>query len=140
MRPSRDFLWGTTFGLILAAAVWSVVLRVGRRPVDITVYPIMQTREGQRHPVGIATYRVDVAKQTVMYWRPGMVESPSNLANCAVRDVNNWRCEDQVGDVAKGVVEMQRGHYQESIGNGAIRYQGVTRQRWEEMKRRESER
>ena len=101
---------------------------------------MMQTPGGQPKSVGIAIYRVDVLKQTVMYWRPGMVESPENLANCAVRDAKNWRCEHNVGDFAKAIVEMQTGSYQESTETGAMKWYGVTREQWQETRQREQRR
>ena len=144
-RRSNTIAWVALAGSFLGLLVSGFALSRAETPrvaapVDVTVYPMMKIAEGPPTSVGIAIYRVDVPRQTVMYWRPGIVESPENLANCAVRDAENWRCEHKVGDFAKAIVEMQNGTYQESADAGAMKWYGVTREQWEETRQREQRR
>jgi hypothetical protein len=73
--------------------------------VDVAVYPVMKQN---RLPLNPSVYRVDSERQTVIYWTPGVDEAPSDLARCAVRDAENWRCRYPDGSA---ILEMKHGKY-----------------------------
>ena len=39
-----------------------------------------------------STYLVFASLQQVVYWVPGIHETPIRLEQCAVRDSSNWKC------------------------------------------------
>lgn len=116
------------------AGVWFLVSACNR-PREVTVYPIITFSPGdQPYAAAPAVYRVDVQKQDVMFWRPGVVESPERLKNCAVRDPQNWRCETNVAGDA-GVVSMDRGQFEETVAATHFTAHGVSREIWEKTRR-----
>lgn len=40
----------------------------------------------------MTAYKVFEDRQEVIYWRHGLDETPRKMANCAVRNKNNWAC------------------------------------------------
>ena len=121
---SRSTLGFLAQGLLLAVTLGC------NKPQEITVYPMNTIGNGPSYAAEIAVYRVDVQKQDVMFWRPGVVESPERLLNCAVRDSTNWRCDTQVaGD--SGVVIMERGQLEETVLATRFKVRGVTKTEWE---------
>ena len=37
-------------------------------------------------------FKIFASTQQVVYWTPGVSETPANLEQCSVRDANNWAC------------------------------------------------
>lgn len=66
---------------------------------EITVYAFLCTESIQNEkcsgkwlPLNATVYRVSEDHQTVIYWTPGIVDSPRELTKCIVQDVKNWQC------------------------------------------------
>ena len=96
------------FGITLFVVTASPLLLACNRAHDVTVYPIVTIGEQHPYAATVAVYRVDAGKQDVIFWRPGTVEAPERLGNCAVRDPANWRCETNVGGDLDGVSLVSR--------------------------------
>ena len=39
------------------------------------------------------TFKVFPSTQKVVYWTPGVRDTPTSLEECSVRDANNWACK-----------------------------------------------
>lgn len=60
---------------------------------QVTVYPVLETKDSGLLPLNKTVYKVFPESQTVIYWNPGSDEIPRKLANCTVRDRLHWQCE-----------------------------------------------
>jgi hypothetical protein len=67
--------------------------------VEITEYPMLcespvlnGTCSGRVTPLNRSTYLVFASSQQVVYWVPGIHETPIRLEQCAARDGSNWKC------------------------------------------------
>jgi len=57
---------------------------------SVTVYPTEKTFSGKRIPLLRTAFKASFETQTVVYWYPGIRETPERLINCTVRDNYNW--------------------------------------------------
>jgi hypothetical protein len=60
---------------------------------QVTVYPISETDKGIKFTLNKSAYKVFLDTQTVITWLPGIIEVPTKLAKCSVRDRLHWHCE-----------------------------------------------
>jgi hypothetical protein len=131
VKFSQPLFYGGLLALFLSTAIGALAPASQRQPKDVAVYPLRTIGDGQPQPIGMAVYRVDVSRQDVMWWRPGIADSPERLLNCAVRDAENWRCEAVVA-TEPSIVTMQAGRFEETVLSMHLKDRGVTREAWEE--------
>jgi hypothetical protein len=74
---------------------------------EITVYPVM-TADGKLIPLNRTTFKVSIARQDVIYWRPDFELPPRRLRNCVVVDRKNWTGEYSDGS---GKLSMVKGKF-----------------------------
>jgi len=81
--------------IIIALAIIGCTSKSG----EITVYSLwcekpLQNAEcrGKLSTSNPTVYRISEERQLVIYWTPGISDSPSKLSKCVVRDVENWQC------------------------------------------------
>ena len=120
---------------LLGCGTCALVFALRHRPKDVTVYPVRTFENGEPLPIGMAVYRIDVKRQDVMWWRHGIAESPERLSHCAIRDVENWRCETDVTGEAS-VVTMQAGQFEATVLAMRMKDKGVSREEWETARAR----
>jgi hypothetical protein len=60
---------------------------------QVTVYPVLETKDLGLLPLNRTVYKVFPESQTVIYWIPGIDEIPRKLGKCVVRDRLHWQCE-----------------------------------------------
>lgn len=84
--------------LMIALALTACTSKNG----EITVYPLLCDGSiqngkcsGKWLPLNATVYRVSEDRQSVIYWTPGILDTPMKLANCVVRNVENWQCTYQ---------------------------------------------
>ena len=94
-------------GALPSVLVATVVACSGRE--EFTAYPVMcpgwslaQTCSTPT-PLNRSRYRVDVDRQEVLSWSPGVSEIPERLLGCTVRSAANWVCRDSVVQRSVGV-------------------------------------
>jgi hypothetical protein len=96
---------------------------------QVTVYPVLKTKEGKLLPLNRSIYKVFPETQTVISWFPGITEVPSKLAKCSVRDRLHWRCEYSDGS---GTLTMDNKRFQilskDNLPERDIQY--VSRLKW----------
>jgi hypothetical protein len=75
-------------------------------PTQIVSYPASRLADGTLLPMNRTTYKVNPLMQTIVYWMPGIDETPRKLVDCVVRDKKNW-----IGYFPdrSGTVEMRKG-------------------------------
>lgn len=71
--------------LIFWFFVWPAIF-----PTPIGSYPVQRQEDGTLIPLNRTIYKVNPLMQTIIYWMPGIDESPKRLIGCAVRDKKNW--------------------------------------------------
>lgn len=86
---------------------------------EITVYPILETKEYGSIPLNRTVYKVFPETQIVIYWSPGVEEAPQRLKKCVVRNRQNWQCEYPDGS---GMLTMSDGNFKESAFVGNAKY------------------
>ena len=92
----RTKKFAALFSLILAA--WASDLFASWD--EITSYPVACSgieegricKGGHWMALNRTTYEVLKEKQEVIHWLPGLSYPPQRETNCAVRNVENWRC------------------------------------------------
>lgn len=76
---------------------------------EFTAYPVMcpgwslAQRCTSPTPLNRSRYRVDVERQEVLSWSPGISEIPERLYGCTARSATNWVCKDPEGQRSVGV-------------------------------------
>lgn len=73
---------------------------------QIGSYPAMRQADGNLIPLNRTIYKVNPLMQTIIYWTPGIYETPRKLVGCAVRNKKNWM--GYYPD-SSGSVEMRKG-------------------------------
>ena len=80
---------------------------------EITEYPIRckgvlknNNCSGMLYCLNRTTYKVSEKRQEIIFWWPGIMEEPSRLVNCIVRDRKNWIGEYKDGS---GKISMING-------------------------------
>jgi len=73
---------------------------------QIGSYPAQRLANGTLMPLNRTIYQVNPLMQTIVYWMPGIYETPYKLVNCAVRNKENWIGYYPDGS---GTVEMRKG-------------------------------
>jgi hypothetical protein len=90
-------------GLVLIAIV---LTGCTKHSGEITVYPIFYSEttqnKGEWITLNTTVYRVSEERQSVIYWTPGIEDTPSKLTQCIVRDVKNWK-----GSYTDGSADLQ---------------------------------
>jgi hypothetical protein len=105
----------------VAAALVAISL-YGCGMQEITTYPI--SCDKKCYAFNRSVFRVDADKQTVITWAPGVVDIPSRLANCVVRNSENWQCKEG----KDGRITMLDGHLSwDPPLAGNIEYVGAVR-------------
>jgi len=102
-KQAVETVGGVFLGLIFLFYffVWPDVL-----PSRIGGYPVQKQADESRIPLNRTVYKVNPLLHTIIYWMPGVDETPRKLANCVVRNKKNW-----IGYYAdgSGSVEMRKG-------------------------------
>ncbi len=102
-KKAVESVGGILIGIILICwfIVWPEIF-----PTEIGSYPAMRAEDGNLIPLNRIIYKVNPLMQTIIYWMPGVQETPQKLVNCAVRDRKNW-----IGYYTddSGAVEMRKG-------------------------------
>lgn len=97
-RIEVPLMWGRIITTVVLCSVFSVGL-VCCTPPDskVTIYPVQCLGElkggncsGKMLPLNKTTFKVSVARQSIIYWTVGIDLPPRRLANCVVRDGRNW--------------------------------------------------
>jgi len=73
---------------------------------QIGSYPAMRQADGTLIPLNRTIYKVNPLMQTIIYWMPGIDETPRKLVDSAVRNKKNWIGYYSDGS---GAVEMRKG-------------------------------
>jgi len=75
---------------------------------QIGSYPVQRQVDGTLIPLNRTIYKVNPLMQTIIYWMPGIDETPRKLVNCAIRNRKNW-----VGYYldGSGAVKMRKGKF-----------------------------
>ena len=81
--------------------VWPAIL-----PSQIGSYPAQKHPDQSLMPLNRTVYKVNPLLHTIIYWMPGIDETPHKLVNCVVRDKKNWVGHYPDGS---GSVEMRKG-------------------------------
>lgn len=81
--------------------IWPEVL-----PSQIGSYPAQKQLDQSLMPLNRTIYKVNPLLHTIIYWMPGIYETPHKLVNCVVRDKKNWVGHYPDGS---GSVEMRKG-------------------------------
>ncbi len=83
-------------GCVLAIAA---IIGCTSKSGEVTVYPLLCTESvqdescsGKWLTLNTTVYRVSEERQRVIYWPPGISDSPRELTKCVVRNVENWKC------------------------------------------------
>jgi hypothetical protein len=81
--------------------VWPDIL-----PSQIGSYPTQRQPDQSLIPLNRTIYKVNPLLHTIIYWMPGIDETPRKLVDCVVRDRKNW-----IGYYSdySGFVEMRKG-------------------------------
>ena len=81
-----------TVGAIIIAAIFLfwIFLFPEITPKKIGSYPAQRLTDGTLMPLNRTIYKVNPLMQTIIYWMPGINETPSRLVDCAVIDKKNW--------------------------------------------------
>lgn len=97
-----------TIGAVFIAAVviFFFVVWPNTFGEQIGDYPAQRLADGTLIPLNRTIYKVNPLMQTIIYWMPGIYETPHKLVDCAVRNKKNW-----IGYYAdgSGAVEMRKG-------------------------------
>jgi hypothetical protein len=64
---------------------------------QVTVYPVLITKDEKPLPLNRTTYKVFPESQVVIYWMPDFEFPGRKLAKCIVRDRLNWSGEYEDG-------------------------------------------
>jgi hypothetical protein len=95
---------------------------------DITKYPVSCTETiennlctGTWYTLNPTTYRVFADQQLVVYWTPGIRDTPEKLSNCVVRDIRNWVCKYNDGSAE---LQMNDGVFSESTNRNMYTKEG----------------
>ena len=81
----------TSAGVFFAAIfIFSFFFWPAIFPTPIGSYPAQRLTDGTLMPLNRTIYKVNPLMQTIIYWMPGINETPSRLLNCAVIDKKNW--------------------------------------------------
>ena len=75
-------------------------------PSQIGSYPAQRQPDQSLIPLNRTVYKVNPLSHTIIYWMPGIDETPRKLVNCVVRDKKNWAGHYPDGS---GSVEMRKG-------------------------------
>ena len=97
----------TIGGIIIAAFfIFFFFLFPEITPKQIGSYPVQRQADGTLIPLNRTIYKVNPLMHTIVYWMPGIDETPHKLVNCVVRDKKNW-----VGYYldGSGAVKMHKG-------------------------------
>ncbi|MFC1764084.1 hypothetical protein ACFL6U_18670 [Planctomycetota bacterium] len=84
-RTVTFFAFLTGVLIVLAWHMISVIL-----PSTIGSYPAQKLENGDLRPLNRTIYKVNPFTQTVIYWKPGVNETPKRLVDCVVRNKKNW--------------------------------------------------
>ena len=87
--------------VIFFFGVWPSIF--GEQIVD---YPAQRLEDGTLIPLNRTIYKVNPLMQTIIYWMPGIYETPRKFVNCSIRNKKNWIGYYPDGS---GVVEMRKG-------------------------------
>lgn len=94
---------GIIFGAIL---IFLLFLFPEITPKEIGSYPVQRQANGDMVPMNRTIYKISPFLQTIIYWIPGINETPKKLVECVVRDKKNWIGYYPDGS---GTVEMRKG-------------------------------
>ena len=111
-------------GIVLGGLfIWFFFLYPEITSKKIGGYPVKKQADGTLIPLKRTIYKVHPFMQTIIYWMPGIDETPKKLVNCVIRDKKNW-----VGwyPDGSGIVEMKKGKIVTGDPNEAY----VGRWRW----------
>ena len=75
-------------------------------PSQIGSYPAQRQSDQSLIPLNRTVYKVNPLLHTIIYWMPGLYETPRKLVDCVVRDKKNWVGHYPDGS---GSVEMRKG-------------------------------
>ncbi|MCX5637391.1 MAG: hypothetical protein NTX52_06830 [Planctomycetota bacterium] len=81
--------------------IWTDIL-----PSQIGSYPVRKQPDQSLIPLNRTVYKVNPMLHTIIYWMPGIDETPRKLVDCVVRDKKNWIGYYPDGS---GSVEMRKG-------------------------------
>ncbi|HBG27596.1 MAG: hypothetical protein A2Y10_15840 [Planctomycetes bacterium GWF2_41_51] len=102
IRPTENI----GFILILIAILFYFFIMPDIVPQEVTSYPAQKLENGKLLPLNKTVYKVNPFMQTIIYWMPGIAETPSKLVNCIIKDRKNWIGYYSDGS---GLVEMRKG-------------------------------
>ncbi len=75
-------------------------------PSQIVSYSAQRQPDQSLMPLNRTVYKVNPLLHTIIYWMPGIVETPRKLVDCVVRNKKNWIGRYPDGS---GFVEMRKG-------------------------------
>jgi len=90
--------WLIVIGIVFG---WAWLATFGGR---IGSYPAVRLANGSLRYLPRTIYKVNPSSQTVVFWKPGVCNTPQRLTDCVVFDRRNW-----TGHYGIKWVEMQKG-------------------------------
>ena len=99
-------LAGTLVGIFFMSIFFYVFFVILLNPSEVGSYPARKQPDGSLVPLNRTVYKVDPRSDTIIYWMPGIYETPRKIVNCVIRDDKNWIGYYPDGS---GPVEMQKG-------------------------------
>jgi hypothetical protein len=104
MKRSYKILIGVV-ALMFALGIYRTSRDWLRGYFEVTSYPVGQWEDGTWSvPLNRTVYRVYPKERRAIYWMPGVIDAPSPLVDCIIKDRCNWTCSypEHEGEVQMG--------------------------------------